>query len=166
MLTSLDNEAFYSHVLTIKYDGKSEKAILRDLQRHPYKPAILHVDLQRITEDQEIRVVVPFHFLGENVTPGVKLQGGVISHMITEAEVTCLPAKLPEFIEIDLSHLHINEAVRLSEVRLPEGVRFVELLHGLERDSVVANVHPVRGGGIDELEEGAEEEAEGMSPEG
>lgn len=161
LLRSLEHEAFYSHVLTVNIDGKAEKAIVRDLQRHPAKPQILHVDLQRVSEDHEIRVVVPLHFVNESMAHGVKQQGGAISHLVTEVEVSCLPAKLPEFIEVDLTELHLNEAIRLSDLQLPEGVALVELTHGAERDLPVVSIHPTRGAEA----AGAGEEGE-AAPEG
>jgi large subunit ribosomal protein L25 len=159
-LRNLEHEAFYSHVLTIKFNGTSERAILRDLQRHPSKPTILHVDLQRVLETEELRVAVPLHFIGEEVAYGVKMQGGNLSHLLTEAEVACLPANLPEYIDVDVSNLHVNDSIRLSDVKLPEGVSFFDLTHGTEQDHILVTVYPPRGEGI-ETGEGPEEEAAG-----
>jgi large subunit ribosomal protein L25 len=156
-LRNLEHEAFYSHVLTIKFNGTSERAILRDLQRHPSKATILHVDLQRVLETEELRVAVPLHFIGEEVAYGVKMQGGNLSHLMTEAEVACLPANLPEYIDVDVSNLHVNDSIRLSEVKLPEGVSFFDLTHGTEQDHILVTVYPPRGEGI-ETGEGSEEE--------
>lgn len=117
----LENEAFFSSILTVTTGDKSQPCILKDVQRHPYKNQVLHVDLQRVLEDEEIRVSVPFHFLGEDKAPGVK-EGGVVSRVMTDLEVTCLPKHLPEYIEVDVSTLGLEVALTLGEVKLPEGV--------------------------------------------
>ncbi len=158
-LRNLEYEAFYSHVLNINFNGTSERAILRDVQRHPSKPAILHVDLQRVREAEELRVAVPLDFIGEDVAHGVKMQGGSLSRLMTEAEVSCLPANLPEYIEVDVTNLHVNDSIRLSDVKLPEGVSFFDLTHGTEQDHVLVTIHPPRGEEI-EPGEGPEEEEE------
>jgi large subunit ribosomal protein L25 len=142
---SLDYEAFYSHILTVKVDGKAEKAVLKDLQRHPFKPTILHMDLQRISADEKLRMNVPLHFTGEDVAPGVKQGGGVISHLINDVEIACLPKDLPEFIEVDVSTLDLNETVHLSDLKLTSGVELVELQHGPEHDLPVVSIHLPRG---------------------
>ena len=121
LLHQLDNEAFFSSILTVTTGDKSQPCILKDVQRHPYKNQIVHVDLQRVLEDEDIRVTVPFHFLGEDVAPGVK-GGGVVSRVMTELEITCLPKHLPEFIDVDVSTLELEVALTLGEVELPEGV--------------------------------------------
>ena len=157
----LENEAVYSHILTLNVEGKEEKAILRDLQRHPYKQLILHADFQRVKAGEKIHVHVPLHFIGEDVCVGVKQGGGVISHVAVEVEVSCLPKDLPEFIEVDLSGLNVGEAVHLSDLKLPGGVTLVELSHGSDHDAVVAAVHSVRGGASDEEKPAIEGEEEG-----
>jgi len=157
----LESEAFYSHILTVKLDGGSEQVILKDLQRHPSKPVILHIDLQRVSANQAIRVHVPLHFEGEEVAPGVK-EGGVVSHSLTEVEVSCLPKDLPEFISVDLSKLDINEPVHLSDLKLPAGVDIVELAH--EHDLPVVSIHMPRA--AKEVEEEAPAEEEGEKPAG
>ncbi|GBE11446.1 50S ribosomal protein L25 [bacterium BMS3Abin12] len=144
ILQRLRHEAFYSHVLTVKMPGRQEKAILRDLQRHPSKQQILHVDLQRVSEAEAIHVHVPLRFTGADVSPGVKQSGGVVSHQMVEVEVECLPADLPEFIEVDLSDLELGGAIHLSELKLPEGVSVVELMHGAEHDQPVTSIHARR----------------------
>jgi len=142
LLKNLESEAFYSHILTVKLDSGEEQAILKDLQRHPSKPAVLHIDLQRVSANEKIRVHVPLHFMGEEVAPGVKQGGGVVAHSLTEVEVSCLPKDLPEFIEVDLSKLDLNEPVHLSELKLPAGVEIVELAHG--HDLPVVSIHVPR----------------------
>lgn len=139
LVQALRNEAFYSHVLTISIGGRVEKAVLRDVQRHPARPVILHIDLQRVSETEKIRVQVPLHFIGQDVAPGIKLGGGVVSHLLTEVEVSCLPKHLPEFIDVDLSNLNIGGSVHMSDLKLSEGVELVELAHG--RDLAVAAIH-------------------------
>tara|TARA_R110002096_G_scaffold429830_1_gene643101 strand:+ start:387 stop:1040 length:654 start_codon:yes stop_codon:yes gene_type:complete len=141
---NLENEAFYSHILTVNLEGKKQKVILRDLQRHPAKPVILHMDFLRVSDDQEINIHVPLHFIGEEVCHGVKMEGGQISHQITEVEVTCLPKNIPEFIEIDLTELHIGDAVHLTEIKMPEGVTLTALTHGEGQDQQVVNVHATK----------------------
>ena len=144
LIHSLEQEAFYSHILTVDVAGKSQRAILRDLQRHPYKPSVLHMDLLRVREDTAINVHVPLHFLNEETCHGVKMEGGVISHNIVEIEISCLPKDLPEFIEVDTADLKLNEALHLSDVNVPEGVTIVELSHGEGHDHVVVSVHVKR----------------------
>ncbi|MBK9131576.1 MAG: 50S ribosomal protein L25/general stress protein Ctc [Gammaproteobacteria bacterium] len=141
---SLENEAFYSHILTVNVDGQPVQAVLKDLQRHSYRPIILHMDLQRISETEELRMHVPLHFIGETVAPGVKLGGGIISHLVTDVEVICLPKHLPEFLEVDVSNLQLNETLHLSDIKLPEGVKIIALTHGPEHDLPVVSVHVPR----------------------
>ncbi len=165
VLKQLENESFYSSVLNIKVGEKSQAAILKDLQRHPAKMQILHMDLQRIVEDEEIRMNVPLHFLGEDVAPGVKLGGGKVSHLMTDVSVTCLPKDLPEFIEVDVSELELDSMIHLSELKLPEGVTIPELAQGPEHDHAVVSVQKLKRAAVeedestDEAAEGGEEEA-------
>lgn len=142
LLRHLDHEAFYSHILTVKLDGREEKAVLRDLQRHPHKPRIVHIDLQRVSATQKLRMRVPLHFTGADIAPGVKQSGGVVSHLMSDLEVSCFPQHLPEFIEVDLSQVKLNESVHLSHLKLPEGVELVALAHGDDR--AVASIHMPR----------------------
>lgn len=136
---SLKNEAFYSHILTLNIEGKPQKAVLKAIQRHPYKARILHLDLLRITGKEKIHMHVPLHFSGEDVAPGVKEGNGVVSHLISSVEIRCLPANLPEYIKVDISKLALDEAIHLSHLKLPEGVELVELLHG--NDQAVVSIH-------------------------
>ena len=166
VLRSLDNEAFFSHIITLNVEGKSQKAILRDLQRHPAKPMILHMDFQRVSADQAIHVNVPLHFIGEEACIGVKQEGGSISHNITEVEVSCLPKDLPEFIEVDLAELHLNESIHMSDLNVPKGVTLVELSHGEEHDQPVASVHKIVAAAVeDEAPEPAEGEGDDSAAE-
>ncbi len=163
LLRHLENEAFYSHILTIDVGGKKEQAVLKDLQRHPAKPFILHLDLMRVSAGEKIRVNVPLHFVGEDVAPGVKIGGGIVNHAITEVEISCLPKDLPEYIEVDLSRLELGESLHLSDLQLPPGVELVQLLQGEEHDVAVATIQATRGSAAAESGEeagGAEEETE------
>ncbi|MEM9601967.1 MAG: 50S ribosomal protein L25/general stress protein Ctc [Pseudomonadota bacterium] len=144
---NLQEEAFYSHVLTLDVGGKSEQAILRDIQRHPSKSLILHMDFLRVVADQAITVQVPLHFINEETCVGVKMGGGLISHTLTELEVTCLPKDLPEYIEVDLADVDVGQSVHISDIALPSGVTSVALAHGEEHDLAVAAVNARKGGG-------------------
>jgi len=157
----LANEAFFSHILTIKLDGKDENAIVKDVQRHPSKPLILHMDLQRVSATETIRVHVPLHFINEATSPGVK-GGGLVAHSLIEAEVQCLPKDLPEFIEVDLGDLDLNQIIHLSDLKLPAGVELVELAHGEGHDQAVASIHLPRA--AKETTEEAEEGGEAAAP--
>ena len=151
----LENEAFYSHILSVKVGKNEEQAILKDLQRHPSKPIIMHVDLQRVSAKEKIRVHVPLHFLNEDTAPGVKA-GGLVSHHITVVEVSCLPKDLPEFLEVDLAGLDLEGNIHMSEIPLPKGVELVELLHGEGHDQSVITIHLPRGAKEEEEAEEAE----------
>jgi large subunit ribosomal protein L25 len=171
VIQQLENESFYSSILNIKVRDKSQAAILKDVQRHPSKAQIMHLDFQRIVEDQEIKMLVPIHFLGEDVAPGVKQGGGKVQHMITEVEVVCLPRHLPEYLDIDVSELELDEMLKLSDIKLPEGVAIPALAQGEEADRGVVSIHVIKEVVIEEeVEEGAEvpvvgeEPAEGEAP--
>src|SRR5690606_17403468 len=129
LLSLLVNEKFFSTILSLKIDGQAQAAILKDVQRHPAKNQILHMDLQRVLDNEKIRMTIPLHFKGASVSPGVKTQGGVVSHLLNEVVVLCLPKDLPEYLEIDLSAMEINQIRRLSDSPLPEGVEIVSLTH-------------------------------------
>lgn len=149
VLQQLRNDAFYSHILTVNLSGKSEKAILRDLQRHPFKPSLVHIDLLRVSADETIRVHVPVHLLNEDNCRGVKLGGGMINRQVMEVEVECLPDKLPESIDIDVADLDVGGSVHLSELPLPEGVVVVALAHE-GHDAAVVSVLVAKGERIEE----------------
>ena len=141
---NLAHEAFYSHILRIRVGNDEHQAILKDVQRHPAKPLIMHVDLLRVKDDQDIRVHVPLHFLGEKEAIGVKQQGGVVSRNLIEVEIACLPRYLPEYIDVDVTGLELNHALHLSDLKLPEGVRIVQLAYGEEHDLPVVAIHHPR----------------------
>lgn len=154
LVLHLQHEAFYSHVLAVKFGDQVEKAVLRDVQRHPAKARIMHMDLLRVSESDKIKMLVPLHFLNEESSHGVKQQGGVVSHQLTEVEVSCLPKDLPEFIEVNLIDLSVGDTLHLSNLKLPAGVELVELAHGPEHDLPVVAVHHTKGGAAAEAETG------------
>lgn len=159
---ALENEAFFSHILTLELDGKKESVILKDLQRHPYKPLLTHADFLRVDKDHEIHVNVPLHFVNEEKAPAIKLQGGVSLHQLNEVEVICLPQDLPEYIEVDMATVEMDQVVHLSDLVLPKGVRVAALLQGEDHDQPVVAIHKPRGAKTDEAqaegEEGEEKE--------
>ena len=158
----IEHEAFYSHILTINIDGVEEKVVLKDLQRHPAKPLIQHADFMRVRENEKIRMHVPLHFTNESSAPGVKSGGGIISHNIIEIEVTCLPNDLPEYLEVNMGSVELDQAVHLSDIQLPPGVELAALLQGTEHDLPIASIHKSRAS----IEAGNEtEDGEGSVPE-
>jgi len=138
------SEWFYSSILDLSLGGDVQKVLLRDMQRHPFKQLVLHLDFQRVNENEAIRVRVPLHFLNQEVSPAGKTSGIVITHEINEVEISCLPRNLPEYIEIDLSELGIDDIIHLSELKLPEGVEIPELRLGKEHDHAVVVAREVR----------------------
>lgn len=139
----LEDEAFYSHILTLKVGSKKEQVILKDLQRHPFKPKITHMDFMRVSATEKFHTSVPLHFINEEICPGVK-EGGVVNHSFTTVEVSCLPKNLPEFIEVDMADAEMDHIVHLSDIKLPKGVELVELSHGAEHDQAIATIHKAR----------------------
>ncbi len=138
----LENEAAFSHVLSLDVAGTKENVLIKALQRHPAKGFVLHADFQRVVAGQKLTAHVPLHFINEATAVGVKQQGGEISHTISEVEVSCLPKDLPEFIEVDLAKVEVGQIVHLSDIKLPKGVELVALAHG--NDLAVANIHASR----------------------
>jgi large subunit ribosomal protein L25 len=141
LMTLVDNEKFYSSIINLVVGDKKQAAIVKDLQMHPARNAIVHVDLQRVVETEKIRIHIPIHFKGEAASPGVKTQGGVVSHRIADVEISCLPKDLPEFIELDLSQMGLNESKHLSDLPLPEGVTIPAVAKG---NATVVTIHPPR----------------------
>jgi large subunit ribosomal protein L25 len=141
LLTLIDKEKFYSSIISLNLDSKPLPAIVRDVQMHPAKNAVVHVDLQRVNENEKLKIHLPIHFKGESIAPGVKTQGGIVSHLIQDIEVSCLPKDLPEFLELDLSAMNLNESKHLSDIPLPSGVVIPELAH---RNPPVVSVHSPR----------------------
>ena len=161
----LQHEAFYTQILELSVDGKKQDVLLRDLQHHPYKQDILHIDFQRVEAQKEVHVNVPLHFINEDVAPGVKQEGGAISHVISEVEVVCLPKDIPEFLDVDLSDMHMGQILHLSDLEMPSGVEVFALKQGEEYDAAVVNIHarkgaaePGEGGEVGGAEEGGEPE--------
>jgi len=162
---ALENEAFFSHILTIELEGKKESVVLKDLQRHPYKALLTHADFLRVDKDHEIHMNVPLHFINEETTEAVKLEGGVVTHQINEVEVICLPQDLPEYIEVDMAGVGMDEVVHLSDLKMPKGVVVAALTHGEDHDQPVAAIHKPRAAKVeDDTEEG--EDAGGEDEEG
>jgi large subunit ribosomal protein L25 len=128
------NEWFYSSILALDIDGKVEKVLLRDMQRHPYKQQIMHLDFQRVSENEAIRVAVPLHFINVEKSPAGKASDVVVTHELNEVHISCLPKDLPEFIEIDLGDLQIGDTIHLSQVKMPNGVEVPELKLGADHD--------------------------------
>ncbi len=125
LLLKLKKEAFHSSIINLVVDGKKEAVLLRDYQVHAYKPLVHHIDFQRVDADHELHIKVPLHFVNEEVAPGVKLNGGLVNHVITEVDVHCLAKDLPEFVEVDLSALKVGDSIHLSQLKLPAGVKLV-----------------------------------------
>jgi large subunit ribosomal protein L25 len=155
LMQMLDNERFYSTLLSLKMGTEKQAAVLKDLQRHPYKNQVVHIDFQRVREDEKIRMRVPLHFINEETAPGVKA-GGTSSHNMTEVEISCLPADLPEYIEVDCGGLGIGDSIHLSEISLPKGVEIPALALGEDHDSAVVTILASRASKSDEGEEGGE----------
>jgi large subunit ribosomal protein L25 len=137
------HEAFHASVLTLLIGGKKESVLLRDFQMHPVRNTIQHIDFQRVSATEKIHVKLPFHFINGDTAPGVKLGGGIVAHVMTEADVSCLAKDLPEFIEVDLAGLELGDSVHLSQIKLPKGVEFVQLAH--DNDAAVAAIAKTRG---------------------
>jgi large subunit ribosomal protein L25 len=136
-----ENEAFYSHILTMKLNGSEEKVVVKDMQRHPVRQLIMHMDFLRINEAEELTLRVPLHFTNEAISVGVKVGGGVISHQMVDLEIMCLPRDLPEFIEVDLTDLAIGHTIHLADLVLPAGVRIASIVHGGESSLPVVSCH-------------------------
>ena len=132
------HEAFHASILTLNLEGKKESVILRDFQMHPVRNNIQHIDFQRINENEKISVKVPFHFINEETSPGVKIEGGLVSHIMTEIDISCLPKDLPQYIEVDLGELAMGESIHLSEVTVPEGVELTSLTD--ENDPAITSI--------------------------
>ena len=174
VVRQLENESFYSSILNVKVGEKSQAAIVKDIQRHPSKRVIMHIDLQRIVEDQAIKMNVPIHYIGEEEAPGVTDGGGTVTKRVNDVEVTCLPKDLPEYLELDISELGLDEMMYMTDIKVPEGVEIVGLAQAEEEQAQpIVSIHFIHEEIIeeeapeDELEgvEG-EEAAEGEAPEG
>jgi len=140
LMRNLQEESFYAAIIDLTLEGKVQKVFLRDLQRHPAKPFVLHVDLQRVRDDVEMTVVLPLHFINEETAPGVKMEGGQILHNAVDIEITCLPGVLPAFIEVDMGEMKLGDSLHLSSIKLPEGVVSTQLSYGEDHDQPIASV--------------------------
>ncbi len=141
LLTMIDDERFYSSIVQLKIGAQTQEAIVKDIQMHPARNVVVHVDLQRVSQNEKIRLHVPIHFKGESISPGVKTQGGVVSHMRADVEISCLPKDLPEFLELDLSGMSLHETKFLADVPLPPGVSIPELTR---KNAPVVSIHSPR----------------------
>ena len=157
IIHELNNEEFYSQIIKLNIDGKKQEVILKDLQRHPAKKAIYHADFLRVDYSKELHTSVPLHFLNEEQCIGVKQQGGIVTHTAIELEITCLPKDLPPHIEVDLLEVEVGTVLHISDIKLPEGVSSVALLHG---DLPIVAVNTAKIAVEDEVEEGTETEDE------
>jgi len=169
VILQLENESFYSSVLNIKVGEKSQAAIVKDVQRHPSKPLIMHLDFQRIVEDQVIRMNVPIHLLGADIAVGVKEGGGAVSQLRNDVEVVCLPKDLPEYLELDISQLELDGLMYMADIPLPEGVEIPELAQEVDQVQPIVSIHIIKEVVIEEeVEEGLVEgeEVEGEEVEG
>jgi large subunit ribosomal protein L25 len=142
LLTMIDDERFYSTIITVKVNGKAEQAIVKDVQMHPARTQVLHVDLQRVLADHPIRIHLPIHFINAATSPGVKVQGGIVSHLKSDVEIVCLPKDLPEALTVDMGSMSLNETMFLKDIPLPAGVTIPELAKG--RDIPVVSIHSPR----------------------
>lgn len=140
LLKHLEHEAFYSHIISLNVDGTAQDVILKDLQRHPSKPVVLHADFLRIDKATKLHTHVPLHFINEATSKGVKIQGGKVVHNLTQLDISCFPHNLPEFIEVDLGDAEIGTIIHISDLKLPSGVTSVALSHGADHDLAVATV--------------------------
>jgi large subunit ribosomal protein L25 len=142
LLNIVGDERFYSSIITVKVDGQDQQAIVKDVQMHPAKNAVMHVDLQRVLADVAIRIHLPIHFLNQATCPGVKTEGGQVSHLKSDVEISCLPKDLPEALEVDMGAMHLNETIFLKDIKVPPGVTIPELATG--RDIPVVSIHAPR----------------------
>jgi len=144
VIQQLENESFYSSILNIKVGEKSQAAIVKDIQRHPAKPFIMHMDFQRIVEDEKIKMNVPIHYLNGDESVGVKQDGGSVSQLVNDVEISCLPRDLPEYFEIDLANLALNEMLHMSDIKLPEGVEIPELVNDPDNDPPIVSIQVIK----------------------
>ena len=147
---ALENEAVYSSIISLSIDGKAEDTIIKDIQRHPAKQVILHLDFLRVSKTTKLQTRVPLNFLNEDICIGVKMGGGLIAHTMTDIEVSCLPKDLPESIDVDMEQIDIGQIVHLSNIKMPSGVESVSLSQGAEYDLTVATVNKQKAADIEE----------------
>ena len=147
---ALENEAFYSSIVSLNIEGSSEDVIIKDIQRHPAKKIVLHMDFFRVSKTTVLQTKVPLHFINEDTCPGVKLGGGIVAHTMTDIEIQCLPKNLPEFIEVDMGEVDVGDIVHISDIVLPEGVESVALNLGSDHDLSVATINKPKAVEVDE----------------
>tara|TARA_A100001011_G_scaffold63734_1_gene64201 strand:+ start:1903 stop:2568 length:666 start_codon:yes stop_codon:yes gene_type:complete len=147
---ALENEAVYSSIISLSIDGKAEDTIIKDIQRHPAKQVILHLDFLRVSKTTKLQTRVPLNFLNEDICIGVKMSGGLIAHTMTDIEVSCLPKDLPESIDVDMEQIDVGQIVHLSDIKMPSGVESVSLSQGAEYDLTVATVNKQKAADIEE----------------
>ena len=150
---ALENDAVYSSIISVSIDGKAEDTIIKDIQRHPAKQIILHMDFLRVSKTTKLQTRVPLNFINEDICVGVKLGGGLIAHTMTDIEVSCLPKDLPEAIDVDMAEVDVGQIVHLSDLTLPDGVESVSLSQGADYDLTVATVNKQKAVEIDEPSE-------------
>jgi large subunit ribosomal protein L25 len=150
VIQQLENESFYSSILNIKVGDKSQAAIVKDIQRHPAKPRIMHMDFQRIVADEKIKMNVPIHYLNAEESEGVRVGGGSVSQLITDIEISCLPKDLPEYFEVDIIALGLNEMLHLSDIKVPDGVEIPQLAQGPENDHAIVSINVIKAVAIEE----------------
>ena len=154
-----ENEAFFSSIIDLNLDGAKESVVIKDLQRHPAKPRIMHADFLRVRADVALTVNVPLHFINEESCVGVKLENGQIITSMNELQVSCLPKDLPEYIEVDMAEVHTGDIVHISDLNLPEGVSSVDLSHGEDHNYAVVSVTEIKMRAEEETEAPAEGDA-------
>ena len=159
VMHSLEKEAFHSAIIDLKTDKGSQQVILREVQMHPHRQLVMHVDFQRVRATEKLHMKVPLHFEGSDVAPGVKTDGGILSHPITELDITCLPRDLPEFIAVDVSELNLNESLHLSSIKMPEGVELTATAFPEGEDPTIATISPPKVVEEEAVEESADQEA-------
>ena len=157
VIQQLESESFYSSILNIKVGEKSQAAIVKDIQRHPAKNRVMHMDFQRIVAGEKIRMNVPIHYLNAEEAVGVKTGGGSVSQLITDIEISCLPKDLPEYFEVDIAALDLNEMLHLSDIKLPEGVEIPQLAQGPDQDHAMVSISIIKAVPTEEEEAAAEE---------
>ncbi|MEM9398374.1 MAG: 50S ribosomal protein L25/general stress protein Ctc [Pseudomonadota bacterium] len=162
---ALENEAFFSQVIDVSVDGDVQQAILKDLQRHPAKDRVMHADFLRVDANKPVKVSIPIHFINEDKCHGVKIEGGIIEHLLVEVEVQCLPKDIPEYIEVDMLNVTTSDIIHISDLPLPEGVVSTALALGEDHDMAVASVSAKRGGAVEDDIADAAEASDGEAAE-
>jgi len=158
VVKAFEDEGFFSHIVKLDIAGTTESVLIKDVQRHPYKPVVMHVDFQRVSATSVVKQHIPLHFINEEACTGVKLGGGKIAHNMTDVVVVCEAGKLPEFIEVDMTNVEVGTTLHLSDLKLAEGVQILELTHGADHDAAVVSVEAPKGGAASEDEAEATEE--------